>query len=148
MSSFTAECPHQEIHMFLHFGGAPCTEIQMKWLTCGTSQVKKNTLLRVIPTMAFNSFHLTIYLAYLSGISIWHSIWHVFWHFIWHIFWHSTWHIFWHSIWHFYMTFYLAYLLTLYLAYLLTFCLAYLLTFYLAYLLTFYLAFYMTFYLA
>ena len=36
----------------------------------------------------------------LSGISIWHSIWHVFWHFIWHIFWHSTWHIFWHSIWH------------------------------------------------
>ena len=29
----------------------------------------------------------------LSGISIWHSIWHVFWHFIWHIFWPSTWHI-------------------------------------------------------
>ena len=29
---------------------------------------KKNTLLRVIPTMAFNSSHLTIYLAYLSGI--------------------------------------------------------------------------------
>ena len=34
---------------------------------------KKNTLLRVIPTMAFNSSHLTIYLVYLSGISIWHS---------------------------------------------------------------------------
>ena len=35
----------------------------------------------------------------LSGISIWHSIWHVFWRFIWHIFWHSTWHIFWHWFW-------------------------------------------------
>ena len=35
----------------------------------------------------------------LSGISIWHSIWHVFWHSIWHIFWHSIRHIFWHSIW-------------------------------------------------
>ena len=36
----------------------------------------------------------------LSGVSIWHSIWHVFWRFIWHI-----------------------YLLTFYLLYLLTFCL-------------------------
>ena len=78
-------------------------------------EVDKNaiTLLRVIPTMAFNSSHLTFYLAclsgipsgmssdILSGISIWHSIWHVFWHSIWHIFWHSIWHISWHSIWHF-----------------------------------------------
>ena len=31
-------------------------------------QRNKITLLRVIPTMAFNSSHLTIYLAYLSGI--------------------------------------------------------------------------------
>ena len=35
----------------------------------------------------------------LSGIPIWHCIWHVFWHSIWHIFWHSVCHIFWHSIW-------------------------------------------------
>ena len=35
----------------------------------------------------------------LSGISVWHSIWHVFWHSIWNIFWHSIWHVFWHSIW-------------------------------------------------
>ena len=100
----------------------------------------------------------------LSGISIWHSIWHVFWHFIchifwhsiWHIFWHSIWHsiwnIFWHSIWHIYLAFHLACLLTFCLAYLLTFYLAYLLTFYLAfylsYLLTFYLAYLLTFYLA
>ena len=99
------------------------------------AKAKTNTLLRVIPTMAFNSSHLTFclanllafylanclrfYLAYLlafylylsvissdilSGISIWHSIWHIFWHSIWHIFWHSMWHsmwnIFWHSTWH------------------------------------------------
>ena len=31
---------------------------------CG---IRKITLLRVIPTMAFNSSHLTVYLAYLSG---------------------------------------------------------------------------------
>ena len=81
----------------------------------------KITLLRVIPTMAFTSSHLTIYLAYLSGIPsgmssdilsgissdilpgihiFWHSTWHFIWHFIWHIFSHSIWHIFWHSIWH------------------------------------------------
>ena len=30
--------------------------------------IQKNTLLRVIPTMTFNSSHLAIYLAYLSGI--------------------------------------------------------------------------------
>ena len=72
--------------------------------------VGKITLLRVIPTMAFNSSHrtfcpanlLAFYLAYLLT---------------------------------FYPAFYLAYLLAFYLAYLLTFYLAYLLTFYLAYLL-------------
>ena len=90
----------------------------------------------------------------LSGISIWHSICHIFWHSIWQIFWHSIWqwHIFWHSIWHIfghsiwhifghsiwniYLEFYLADLLTFYLANLVTFYLA----FYLEYLLTFYMA--------
>ena len=62
--------------------------------------------------LAYPACLLTFYLAYLCGIppgmSMWHSIWHVFWHSIWHIFWHSIWHsfwhsvchIFWHSIWH------------------------------------------------
>ena len=79
-------------------------------------------LLRVIPTMAFNSSHLTfclanllafyltfyladlltIYLAHLSGTSIWHSFWQIFWHPIRHI----------------YLPFHLPYLLTFYLAYL------------------------------
>ena len=36
--------PSKEIHIFLHFGGAPCTEIHMKWLTCGTSQVNKKSI--------------------------------------------------------------------------------------------------------
>ena len=35
----------------------------------------------------------------LSGIPIWHSIWHIFWHSVCHIFWNSIWHIFWPSIW-------------------------------------------------
>ena len=76
---------------------------------------KKNTLLRVIPTMAFNSSHLTFSLAnllanLLAFYSVWHSIWHIFWHSIWHSIWHIylaclltfylIWHIFWHSIWH------------------------------------------------
>ena len=93
---------------------------------CKGPRRKKNTLLRVIPTMTFIHF-LTgkssgilsdissgilsgilsgissgicsgISSGILSGKSFWHSIWHIFWHSIWHIFWHSIWHIFWHSI--------------------------------------------------
>ena len=50
---------------------------------------KKNTLLRVIPAMTWHS-----YLAFLSGILLWHSIWHS----IGRSIWHSMWHIFWHSL--------------------------------------------------
>ena len=49
---------------------------------------------------------LTFYLAYLSdilsGVSIWHSVWHIFWHSIWHIFWCSIWHSIWDFLWHLY----------------------------------------------
>ena len=100
------------------------------------------------------SYLLTFYLAYLSGksvcissdilsgISIWHSIWHIYLAYLSGIssdilsgifIWHSIWHIYlanlfgissdilsgisiWHSIWHIF----LAYLLTFYLSYLLT----------------------------
>ena len=48
---------------------------------------RKNTLLRVIPTMTFIFCYWQIF---------WHSIWHIFWHSIWH----SIWHLFWHSNWH------------------------------------------------
>ena len=102
----------------------------------------KTILLRVIPTMAFNSSHLTFclanllafylafylrfYLAYLSYLLTFYLAFH--------------------------LAFHLACLLAFYLAYLLAFCLSYLLTFYLAYLLTFFLAFHLacllTFYLA
>ena len=85
--------------------------------------VKKNTLLRVIPTMTFINLILTNLLAFhphryqplpsntlfvcdvasRSAASLpnatWRfrlcqSMWHIFWHSIWHIFWHSIWHIF------------------------------------------------------
>ena len=59
------------------------------------------TLLRVIPTMAFNSSHLTFYLAYLLTFYLTFYLAYL-------------------------LAFYLSYLLTFYLAYLLTFCLAYL----------------------
>ena len=84
-------------------GGMGWWFIVMKWIippfpTFSTR--KKNTLLRVIPTMTFqnrHSFWHSIwhsYLAFLSGILIWHSIWHS----IWRSIWHSIWHIFWHSL--------------------------------------------------
>ena len=136
---------------------------------------RKITLLRVIPTMAFNSSHLTFCLANLSGI-LFGILFEILsgissgilsgissgilsgissdilsgisiWHSIWHVLWHSIWHIFWHSINVAYLlTFYLAYLLTFYLEYLLTFYLAFYLAFHLACLLTFYLAYLLTFY--
>ena len=72
----------------------------------------KITLLQVIPTMAFNSSHLTFCLANLLAFYL-----------------------------AFCLRFYLAYLLAFYLSYLLTFYLEYLLAFHLACLLTFYLAY-------
>ena len=75
-------------------------------------RVEKNTLIRVIPTMAFNSSHLTFYLAYLSGFHLACLL-----------------------------TFYLAYLLTFYLAFYLEYLLPIYLAFYLEYLLTLYLAY-------
>ena len=50
------------------------------------------TLLRVIPTMAFQSITYAIsYDILLSGICIWHIFWHSFWHSIWYIFGNSLW---------------------------------------------------------
>ena len=83
----------------------------------------KITLLRVIPTMAFNSSHPTFYLANLLAFYLAFYLAYL-------------------------LAFYMSYLLTFDLAYLLTFYLAYLLTFHLAYLLTFYLTFYLAFFLA
>ena len=88
---------------------------------------QKSTLLRVIPTLAFQVIYSDIYFDILpnilsdiysdilSGISssilsgiyfgvlsgiFWHSFSHIFWHSMWHIFWQSIWHIFWHIFWH------------------------------------------------
>ena len=60
----------------------------------------KITLLRVIPTMSFIRFVTGKSSDILSGISFWHSIWHIFWHSIWYIFWHSIWHAIWHIFLH------------------------------------------------
>ena len=110
------------------------------------------TLLRVIPTMAFNSSHLTFYLAFhvaclltfylaylltfilsdilsgmssdiLSGISS--NILSGISSDI-HSIWQSIWHIFWHSVWHIFWHSIWHSIWHIYLAYLLTFYLAYL----------------------
>ena len=52
-------------------GGAYCSvhrEIFISPWYSALFPMQKITLLRVIPTMTFNSSHLTIYLAYLTGI--------------------------------------------------------------------------------
>ena len=98
---------------------------------CMSKPRNQLTLLRLIPTMTFNSSHLAFCLANLLAfyLAFYFDILSAIWHSIWHILWQSICHIFWHSIWHIYLTCHLAYLLTFYLAYLLIFYLAYLLTY-------------------
>ena len=107
----------------------------------GLHREKYIILLRVIPTMAFNSSHLTFCLAYLLAFYL-----------TFYLTFYLAFYLYLACLLTFYLayllTFYLADLLTFYLGYLLAFCLSYLLTFYLAYLLTFYLAYLLTFYLA
>ena len=102
------------------------------WIYCsGRPQWRKNTLLRVIPTLtnysgivsdksSWSIYGIEYTYIYIFWHSIWHCFWHIlwhsirhsFWHSIWHLFWHTFWHIFWHSFWHsiqhIFLTFYLA----------------------------------------
>ena len=59
------------------------------------------TLLRVIPTLAFQDIYFDIYFDNLPNIlsDIYSDILSGILHFIWYMFWQSFWHIFWHSIW-------------------------------------------------
>ena len=76
---------------------------------------QKITLLRVIPTMAFQNRH-------SSGILIWHSIWHSIWRSIWHSYLaFLSGILIWHSSLAFYLALYLTFYLAFYLAYLLAF---------------------------
>ena len=99
-----------------------CLCVSVCWCLCAI-WVDVSTLLRVIPTLAFQVVYSDIYFDILpnilsdiysdmlSGMSssmhseiyFGRSIWHIFWHSMWHsfsqIFWHSMWHAMWHIFW-------------------------------------------------
>ena len=93
-----------------------CAPLTPDFQTC-IQQIKKITLLRVIPTMTFQNNHVRFYVSLIgsgegrhtthplkcvlllsTSQTDWKQSSDILWHFFWHSFWHILWHIFWHIL--------------------------------------------------